>query len=83
MKTYITKFSVVGGRSSFPVDMLRYDHCFPSNASAVEGITESLIPGGAIPGTSIDLLHVGVDPKWQPTIARWESFGWQCSPGTR
>jgi len=61
---------VVEGSGNFPMDMLRYDRAF------------CLTP---IPHPDHDWprkyrVVVGFEGKYRPTIARWESFGWQVGP---
>lgn len=58
----------VTGTGSFPVDMLRYDHCWP--AQSEDGIL-------------LDASHVKAPRSIRmrgltgPTPARWRSFGWK------
>ena len=60
---------------SFPLDMLRYDQCFPLSESEIERMTARYAPGN-----TPALVRVGrysshaKDAGW--THARWESFGW-------
>jgi len=72
----------VEGSSYFPLDMLRYDHCYP------EGDLDVTKVGLA------DRANFKVEPRrfvvhvarvvsnknetW--TIGRWKSFGWTCIP---
>jgi hypothetical protein len=68
-------------RESFPIDMLRYDACYPAcNSMAVEHISMSLsmkrqdkldcYPDGWV---------VTLISDHEPTVGRWESFGWTVS----
>src|SRR5678816_4294668 len=58
----------VEGKLSFPVDMLRYDACWPaSTESALEIVSERPHEG----------CHVRLRSHYPPTEARWESFGWR------
>lgn len=65
------------GRFAFPIDMLRYDNCFPASQEAAGRIVESLS------SVTRDQFEVRVaqhtdkknGARW--TVARWESFGWK------
>jgi len=69
-------FSVTG-HGSFPLDMLRHDHCWPTTSEDVARINDSV-------ERSIDLFTVQtisltrqVQTKGHhPTSGRWQSFGW-------
>ena len=56
------------GSGEFPVDMLRYDRCWP----AEEAGSYELARDAAAPRRMV-LLH----SHQQPTEARWLSFGWR------
>lgn len=79
---YYIRFAVEG-TGYFPVDMLRYDGCYPSDTDAV--LSVPIVPMGhrldAYSGNKgirlVRLVHVCSDRKWQPTAGRWESFGWR------
>jgi hypothetical protein len=61
---------VVVGRGEFPVDMLRYDSCYPADSSAVEAITTPRNPDW----TKVRLrTH---KERKMLTPDRWTSFGW-------
>lgn len=63
----------VSGRGRFPYDMLRYDQCcpiFPNDASNI-GRTDTGID------SQRDIQFNST--KNYPTVARWESFGWNVS----
>lgn len=55
----------VEGAGDFPLDMLRYDRCFPAAGVDVETIRAD----GARRVTLLSDRH--------PTPARWDSFGWR------
>lgn len=60
---------VVSGTTPFPIDMLRYDECWPSTSGDVAAIvTDRHRDNGPL---RIEL--VGIKP---PTIGRWRSFSW-------
>lgn len=64
----------VTGRGEFPVDMLRYDGCWP-----VDGVDASNILGGQdAPLRTVKLMSMRDRKDWQPTVARWQSFLWGC-----
>lgn len=75
-------FEVVG-RTRFPVDMLRYDACWPADAESAGAIEASLDPtqrGERPPvGWRVKLTSSGETP---PTEARWASFMWRVDPTT-
>ena len=60
---------VVTGRGDFPLDMLRYDRCWPMSSSDVARL-EHL--------TSREPRSVLMMSYDKPTIERWSSFGWSC-----
>ena len=62
----------VSGKISFPLDMLRYDHCFPRSPRDSSSICAD--PCGN--ELTIDLgRYVGTKSE-EPTLGRWASFGW-------
>lgn len=67
-------FRVIG-KGSFPLDMLRYDSCFPymgEDAGQIE-----YRPDEPRSSRTVNLVHYNSEAKWTPTGARWESFGWR------
>jgi hypothetical protein len=60
---------VVEGRGEFPIDMLRYDQCWPRRE----------IDSGTIRRTNetrkVELMCINTTGR-KPTEARWKSFGW-------
>lgn len=56
----------VTGNGHFPVDMLRYDQCWP-----VEGDERMFQDAYGGPNRSIKMRS-----HKEPTIERWSSFGW-------
>jgi hypothetical protein len=72
MKTY--KFTVIG-KGRFPLDMLRYDACWPQ--STEDGATISMSLDKECrelrPASGWQVQLMGVNPA---TAARWSSFGW-------
>jgi hypothetical protein len=74
-KEYRYEFTVVG-RGQFPVDMLRYDACWPKR-EAEDSISISASFAIHAHGTE-EITLIGVKA---PTEARWESFGWKVKDG--
>lgn len=58
----------VEGTSSFPVDMLRYDRCWPAHGTDASYIATH-------PSTTLIRIHL--QGLKLPTVTRWESFGWR------
>jgi hypothetical protein len=74
-----TRF-VVKGRGRFPVDMLRYDACWPASSEDAGKITR-LIADADHPDrfseTPVTEVALTVAPGYgPPTVARWNSYGW-------
>ena len=66
----------VRGRTSFPIDMLRYDSCWPkSEARDSVAITASF---QRIKGVKEE-RQVTLTGLREPTEGRWESFGWKVA----
>jgi hypothetical protein len=60
----------VTGKGQFPIDMLRYDLCWPATGSDSTDIEHS--------HPSSTILHrIDLKGLKLPTAARWESFGWK------
>lgn len=65
-------YAVVYGSGRFPMDMLRYDRCFPhrsEDARAMEGDQRDM--------RAIVVERRAAMPDF--TVGRWKSFGWQCA----
>lgn len=67
--------STEGRHYPFPVDMLRYDGCYPASEYFACRIQQSFPPAREYPG-EVELIARNSQPRWQPTLGRWESFGW-------
>ena len=81
MATYTITFSV-NGSGYFPLDMLRYDACYPKGSDDVSRILASVDRELARPDgrrEPIWLVHRGNERTWQPTFGRWSSFLWGVS----
>lgn len=70
-KLYYHRF-VVEGVGYFPLDMLRYDGCWPGTSEDVDAI--SYIEDGM--KRRVQLTTIG-HKDWKPTLGRWQSFGWE------
>jgi hypothetical protein len=57
----------VEGKGMFPLDMLRYDLCWPAGGGDAAHI------GGTYEAASRQIRMRGLKP---PTVGRWASFGW-------
>jgi hypothetical protein len=70
-------FTVEGGWP-FPVDMLRYDVCYPATEQdSVEMATacdHRALKMSSRPIRRVTLNTLGIN---RPTVGRWESFGWK------
>jgi hypothetical protein len=73
-RQYIVSFRVEG-RYPFPIDMLRYDRCWPASSDDAARIDYSRLPGNR--EVYIIKLYMAADHAGAvPTAARWSSFGW-------
>lgn len=68
----------VQGRGTFPIDMLRYDACYPATEADSHVIELTRTPGYR--GEKMVTLKMS-DPKRKPTTGRWSSFGWTVVHG--
>ena len=62
----------VEGKGEFPLDMLRYDRCWPAHE-----LDSNLI--GSVVHAQLKRV-VGLVGLKLPTEARWASFGWRVIP---
>jgi hypothetical protein len=68
------RFVVRGcGPMTFPLDMLRYDCCWPRRSEGVQMIGLLMTPGFPANGQVREVELTGVAP---PNYQRWRSFGW-------
>jgi hypothetical protein len=73
MKIFRHTFKVTG-RGQFPIDMLRYDGCYPKTGEDAAKIEASFRD----PGTEITVsLERFGEKTWAPERARWSSFLWR------
>lgn len=75
MACYSHHFTVEG-MDPFPLDMLRYDACFPEQGGNLPHLAYHLTTSEPY---SVSLVHRGPDKTWAPTEGRWRSFGWQVA----
>jgi len=67
------KFTVKG-RGQFPLDMLRYDRCFPEDSQSAWNMDDSRVMRRVV------LIKPEADNTFEgPTVERWSSFGWTVS----
>ena len=59
----------VEGAGRFPIDMLRYDACYPTDSGSVDGINFSLAARKVTLRAASNFI----------TPARWASFGWRVT----
>jgi len=75
---FIQTFTVIGSHQ-FPIDMLRYDGCFPTSESDSEVISRGCSTGD--PGAwSVNLTRYISQKNELPTIGRWASFLAEVKP---
>ena len=67
---------IVEGRGLFPLDMLRYDACFPSDFKAVAGIGSPACGPGRHEREVKLCQPRQTATERQVTVDRWKSFGW-------
>lgn len=58
---------------SFPIDMLRYDGCYPETEQDSAVIEQSMKPIGDSAGL-VHLVAIKDHRDWKPTADRWISF---------
>jgi len=81
MSMYLHKaiVSCPNGLAVFPIDMLRYDRCFPEDCASAAKIDfamhRKLEPDAPI---MVACYRPTKASPW--TVERWSSFGWQCKP---
>jgi len=66
----MNRFTVIG-KLGFPLDMLRYDSCYPADQESVAQIYDSIVDRDYKKPYRVTLLGSG------PTVARWKSFLWK------
>lgn len=77
----------VTGKFEFPLDMLRYDQCYPVAQVDVAAIAQKVAPyadkDAADACPIITLSSCNWNRFWGPTAERWKSFGWQVVENSR
>jgi hypothetical protein len=68
-KPAIYTFAVLG-TGQFPLDMLRYDSCYPKSQDDTGEMERSFLPRNR------DEHRVTLVGAKEPTVGRWQSFGW-------
>jgi hypothetical protein len=67
----------VSGQHRFPLDMLRYDACWPEGSEDASNI--SLYERATREPNSLGYRTVALCSGSEPTPARWASFGWHVT----
>lgn len=83
MPSYLVTFTVKG-LGPFPIDMLRYDCCYPASAEdAVKIMSRTSEPREITLKThravSKTFLKLQIDDQKLPAVGRWKSFQWEIS----
>lgn len=78
---YVTRFTVEGS-GHFPIDMLRYDRCYPDGQDDVGEIDVCHHDGDdyfkRIRKVNLVTFHA-IKGGEHVTVARWASFGWKVT----
>lgn len=74
--TYTRRF-IVEGQVVFPIDMLRYDRCWPDSSSDAIKILNSIDASVLHMPHVVTLIMLCNDRDDKPEAKRWESFGWK------
>lgn len=69
MKQKFFRFTVAGS-SSFPLDMLRSDTCWPTTADDVIRLAQ-------MRGADCSAMLIRMTGITDPNLERWKSFGWR------
>jgi hypothetical protein len=80
-KTYVQTFEVEG-RFPFPVDMLRYDYCYPVREAEDSYNIAASIRRDTNGPVRIKLRRTIEHKGNLPTSGRWSSFGWTVIEST-
>lgn len=72
----------VKGHGEFPLDMLRYDQCWPHSGGSVGSIERSARDLGGELEREVILVRRVDDKRRLPEEGRWKSFGWQVVTGS-
>ncbi len=75
-EVFHVKQFTVEGMGTFPIDMLRYDRCWPRTGADAAMVQEEHRTAGGRATRHVDIVtHVRPGQSW-PTIDRWRSYGW-------
>lgn len=69
----------VEGEGHFPVDMLRYDHCWPASSDDAVSVGSYAMERKTVMVTNIHYVHGNtrkIECSEAFTVDRWRSFGW-------
>ena len=66
---------IVSGSGQFPVDMLRYDSCYPADTESAVAMISDHRDQNYLDMRDIELTSLS-EKGWTPTVGRWNSFGW-------
>lgn len=75
MTKLIKEIWTVQGTGNFPIDMLRYDSCFPASETESHKITASFQEHG--PHKIRLARYRQSDMRAEPHYERWKSFCWE------
>ena len=79
---WITTFKV-SGCGCFPLDMLRYDGCYPRSSDDVCNMHVDRTSPLAREVSTVELVMMGATrEEAQPTLGRWASFGFPVVAGS-
>jgi hypothetical protein len=68
----------VAGPGRFPIDMLRYDRCYPKTSEDASEISRTFLKTLVNEYCRVDLIS-----EDDPTEGRWRSFGWHIESKDR
>lgn len=77
MSNAYTHVFVVEGSGHFPTDMLRRDKCYPRNEDDSNALDRDDWAGRRVCLERVVIGERTEGAYWQPTIGRWESYGWR------
>ncbi len=79
MKMYNHEFTVKAVKGfTFPLDMLRYDGCFPADEKDARELETTIGYKSPVDFLGMEVrLEKTAEKSWKPTNGRWESFGWK------
>ena len=81
-KLYREEF-IVGGAVAFPIDMLRYDCCWPATEQDAQRITATLADPSFVGPTTVRLARYTThNTMASVTAGRWRSLGWLVEPNS-